>query len=307
MARESQLVGSGQDLIDVEKSGIYRITNIVNNKKYIGSAAVTIRKRLNHHIAMLDVNKHKNEYLQHSWNKYGRDNFIFEIVEVVENKDLLLEREQFYLDTEKPEYNINKSATNLLGLTEEAKARKTATFTKTVNNALSYYYKIKNNEMTLEDVPNEYLKIVESRLNFVPSNKGVTGYKNSYPKNRKPREVTKEQLEIYREKLPKVYAFKSKTILKNNKLERTMICIGEFKNVYSLEEESKLEDFKLKEFMILRNLNGRQGLEPYLCSIVNVQKSCNKRIEYKGLQFSYQPSLSVMVNENVDENGGSLQ
>ena len=33
MARESQLVGSGQDLIDIEKSGIYRITNIVNNKR----------------------------------------------------------------------------------------------------------------------------------------------------------------------------------------------------------------------------------------------------------------------------------
>lgn len=307
MAQASQLVVKGQDLIDIEKSGIYRITNIVNNKKYIGSAAVTIRKRLNHHIAMLDVNKHKNEYLQNSWNKYGRDNFIFEIVEIVEDKELLLEREQFYLDSEKPEYNINKSATNLLGLTEEAKARKTATFTKTVNNALDYYYKIKNNEITLEDVPNEYLKIVESRLNFVPSNKGVKGYKNNYPKNRKPREVTKEQLEIYRQNLPKIYVFKLTTVLKNNKLEKTVICIGEFKNVYILEEESKKEDFKLKEYMVLRNLNGRQGLSPYLCNIVNVQTSCNKGIEYKGLQFSYQPSLSVMINENVDENGGSLK
>lgn len=307
MARESQLVGSGQDLIDVEKSGIYRITNIVNNKKYIGSAAVTIRKRLNHHIAMLDVNKHKNEYLQHSWNKYGRDNFIFEIVEVVENKDLLLEREQFYLDTEKPEYNINKSATNLLGLTEEAKARKTATFTKTINEALSYYYKVKNNEIALENVPAEFLKIVESRLNFVPSNKGVTGYKNNYPKNRKPKTITEEQKEINRSTLSKIYVFKIKTFVENHKLVKKAELIAEFKNTYVLEEESKKDDFILIPYMELRNPNGRNGLPPYLCAVFNTQKSCSQKIKYKGLYFSYQPSLSVMINENVDENGGSLQ
>ena len=50
-------------------SGIYAITNQVNGKVYIGKSI------------SIGYNKHCNEYLQNAWNKYGEENFSFEIVE----------------------------------------------------------------------------------------------------------------------------------------------------------------------------------------------------------------------------------
>jgi group I intron endonuclease len=78
------------------KSGIYEIRNIVNNKVYIGSSK-NIYKRLNHHISKLNSQKHKNSFLQNSWNKYGQKNFRFLIIEECAI-EILLEREQYWMD-----------------------------------------------------------------------------------------------------------------------------------------------------------------------------------------------------------------
>jgi group I intron endonuclease len=86
------------------KSGIYKIINIVNNKFYIGSSK-ELSKRWTQHKSKLKYNKHGNIILQRSWNKYGKECFIFEIIEECDVA-FLLEREQFFLDTLKPYYNI---------------------------------------------------------------------------------------------------------------------------------------------------------------------------------------------------------
>jgi len=102
------------------KSGIYKIANKTTNKIYIGSA-VNIDKRWNIHINELDKNIHSNSYLQNAWNKYGREDFIFLVIENTDrNKKILIEREQYYLDLEKPYirnigYNIYKTANSPLG------------------------------------------------------------------------------------------------------------------------------------------------------------------------------------------------
>lgn len=72
--------------------GIYKITNIINNCIYIGSS-VNIKSRWLEHKRDLIKNKHCNNYLQKSFNKYGLINFTFEIIELVENKNKLTERE----------------------------------------------------------------------------------------------------------------------------------------------------------------------------------------------------------------------
>jgi len=56
--------------------------------------------------------------------KYGYSNFSFEILEYC-NKNEILVREQYYLDTLKPEYNILPTSGYPLGYkhTEEAKAK----------------------------------------------------------------------------------------------------------------------------------------------------------------------------------------
>ena len=84
--------------------GVYKITNLVNNKIYIGSSS-NLEQRLWCHRANLRHNKHHNPHLQNSWNKYGEDNFDYCILEVCDEK-YQYEREQYYIDTYHPEYNI---------------------------------------------------------------------------------------------------------------------------------------------------------------------------------------------------------
>lgn len=87
-------------------SGIYCIINLKNNKRYIGSSK-NIRLRLWGHRSELRHNSHDNDHLQKAWNKYKESNFDYFIIETC-TEDKLLEREQFYIDTMCPEYNMNK-------------------------------------------------------------------------------------------------------------------------------------------------------------------------------------------------------
>lgn len=79
-------------------SGIYSITNIINNKVYIGSA-IDFEKRWKRHLKDLSENKHCNIHLQRAYLKYGESNFQFNIVEKCEyQKDIILEKENYYID-----------------------------------------------------------------------------------------------------------------------------------------------------------------------------------------------------------------
>lgn len=77
-------------------TGIYKIKNIVNGKVYIGSS-VSVLSRMSTHKHLLLKNKHFNKHLQSSYNKYGINNFLFEILEKIKDNDknLIKEREEF--------------------------------------------------------------------------------------------------------------------------------------------------------------------------------------------------------------------
>lgn len=75
-------------------SGIYLITCLVNGKVYVGSAK-KLRARFNVHINDLRNNIHHGVVLQRAWNKYGVDNFSYELLEYVLDKADLVKREQF--------------------------------------------------------------------------------------------------------------------------------------------------------------------------------------------------------------------
>lgn len=105
------------------KSGIYKIINIITitNNIYIGSA-IYLKSRKSGHFYNLIKNKHHNKKLQNSFNKHGKENFIFEVLEFCE-KENLITREQHYLDTLKPKYNILKIAGSSLGRKRSLKER----------------------------------------------------------------------------------------------------------------------------------------------------------------------------------------
>lgn len=85
-------------------SGIYQIKNLVDGKIYVGSSSI-IQKRKTQHYLNLRKGTHPNQKLQNAWNKYGENNFEFSIVEKCEIHDLLY-REQFYISSLSPYYNI---------------------------------------------------------------------------------------------------------------------------------------------------------------------------------------------------------
>lgn len=96
--------------------GIYKITNLITNKVYIGQS-VDIERRWKQHIESSKNPTNSSYYnqLYTDFRHYGVNNFSFEILETIDKKDkkLLNELELKYMkkfDTLKSGYNIAASA-----------------------------------------------------------------------------------------------------------------------------------------------------------------------------------------------------
>jgi len=79
---------------------VYQIRNKINNKVYVGSSS-NVKHRWHVHLYRLKQGKHHSEHLQNAWHKYGEENFVFEILEVVENTQELITKEQKWIDNTK--------------------------------------------------------------------------------------------------------------------------------------------------------------------------------------------------------------
>ncbi len=94
------------------KSGIYRWVNKTNNKSYVGSSINLISRFYRYYnIKHLVASK---RLIDKALLKYGYSNFRLEILEYCDI-DILLVREQYYIDKLKPEYNIAPIAGSTLG------------------------------------------------------------------------------------------------------------------------------------------------------------------------------------------------
>ncbi len=78
-------------------SGIYTITHIDSGRVYVGSAT-NIYTRWNYHRSSFRTGKHCTPYLKNAWDKYGETAFRFDIIERVQDKSNLIEREQYWID-----------------------------------------------------------------------------------------------------------------------------------------------------------------------------------------------------------------
>jgi len=235
--------------------GIYEIKNKINGKKYIGSS-IDLEKRIYHHKNVLKNNKHKNSHLQYAWNKYGEENFEFNILEYCDDK--ILELEQKYIDEEDFEnlYNINLLATGGCQFSQEAIDKRKLTMKRKYDNGELDYVK-------------EILK------NKTPWNKGKKYSSTDHlkvPKEKKPDRTN--QINTQRNNNPNIQVF-----------DINMNYLGEWRSAKDIEELSLQDGFILKQYMILRNPNGRQSYSPYLLQSVNINKSSNFNKPYKGLFF----------------------
>ena len=94
-------------ILPLKNEGVYVIQNTFTQESYIGSSK-NIGARISKHMSLLKHDNHSNSIIQESYNKYGSENFTSGVLEYV-TKDLEI-REQFYIDTYKPTFNITTDA-----------------------------------------------------------------------------------------------------------------------------------------------------------------------------------------------------
>lgn len=94
------------------KIGVYRWINNLNGNTYIGSS-INLSVRFYTYYSLRSLAK-SNRPMERALLKYGFSNFSLEILEYCNSEDLL-KKEQYYLDTLKPEYNIAEIAGSTLG------------------------------------------------------------------------------------------------------------------------------------------------------------------------------------------------
>lgn len=74
---------------------IYKATNIVNNKSYIGLTTRTLQERKLEHLRHI---KTENTYFHRAINKYGKDNFLWEVIDDTSSSiKELKEKESYYI------------------------------------------------------------------------------------------------------------------------------------------------------------------------------------------------------------------
>ena len=176
---------------------IYQIKNLVNSKIYIGSTQHDFLKRKGEHTCELKGNYHFNSHLQSAWNKYGEQNFKFEIIEdfVFPNNydreyiyEYITSRELYYINFLNPSYNILREISGgKLGRvqSEEAKQHLRELFT---GRKISEETKIKIRLFRSKQIITE-----ETKRKISESCKGNT--------NKLGVKQTKEQIEVIRQRV----------------------------------------------------------------------------------------------------------
>ena len=97
-------------------SGIYKITNKINGKCYIGQS-INIGKRFAQHKSQSYRNIHVNKLLYKAIEKYGIENFSFDVIENCEI-NILDDREKYwieYFDSYNKGYNSTKGGKGVSG------------------------------------------------------------------------------------------------------------------------------------------------------------------------------------------------
>jgi group I intron endonuclease len=173
-----------------QKGGvIYKITNEIDGKFYIGSTNNLI-KRYYTHVNHIRTGKNSCVKLIRAVNKHGEKNFKFEIVCECSTEEIL-KTEQEYIDNLKPHYNVAKIAGSNLGIkrTEEVKLKKSASQkekwkdetyrTKHLNN-LSKNWKSGSNHKMAKLTEEQVIKIKKQLANGLLPKQVADSLKVSY-------------------------------------------------------------------------------------------------------------------------------
>lgn len=154
-----------ENISDLTKRGIYSITNKINNKKYIGSTAKSFKARFTQHKSKLVTGHHHCSHLQNAYNKYGGENFVFRIEEIMSDCSNIRDVEKDYIlkyssVTDGYNENPNPDCSPMLEGTQRLK----------VSESLKRWWKKQKETLT----ENEYRELcLRHRGTTAPWNKGI--------------------------------------------------------------------------------------------------------------------------------------
>lgn len=279
------------------KSGIYLITNTVNQKVYVGSTK-DFKVRWRGHRSMLNRNCHFSSHLQSAWNKYGADNFTFTIIEYMDisiySDQEILDKETYYIAQYKSAdrqfgYNSKEIADSSVGIKWSEEARKKFSeyrklhIVKEAVEALNEYSKTrigKCNEWAKEWYANiseeEKKDLVQRQVDGRKKTAEERGYWHSQEtidkilQTKKDRDLIKT-ISLYNldGTLYKVYDSYSNCLREFNDSIKNSSCLlnciknGKLYNGYivSLSTDSFIPDFEEVKIKINKNKNNRTYLK----------------------------------------------
>lgn len=166
------------------KSGIYRIINSKNDKIYIGSSK-ELRQRFYTHRSNLRRGTHINRHLQNSFNKYGSENFKFELILYCEECQLNYYEENLIdcYESYKNEigYNWTRESIRNSGKDNPMYGKNHTKESKQKMSKNQRSFKGKNNPFYGKTHDDETMKIIREKLQG--KNYGVKGKNHYYYKN----------------------------------------------------------------------------------------------------------------------------
>lgn len=104
---------------------IYKAENKANGKVYIGQTTKLLEKRINQHCSEAKYHRY-NSILHKALNKYGSENFIWEIIENCDSKEELDEMEFHYImqyNSYKRGYNLTLGGDGVVGVKRSVESK----------------------------------------------------------------------------------------------------------------------------------------------------------------------------------------
>lgn len=156
-----------------DKTGVYRWINKITNKSYVGASFNLSYRLKNYYSTKYMQNKllAGNSLIYYAFLNYEYSDFYLEILEYCDKQDIV-NKEQYYIDLFKPEYNILKYARSSLGFKHSAATKNLMRMAKLgKTNSLGYSLKIEN-KYTRDIIVYSSIKQAAKSLGYHPSTLG---------------------------------------------------------------------------------------------------------------------------------------
>lgn len=210
----------------IENGKIYKYTNLINNKVYIGQTKSSIEERDYKHSTQLN----DNTYFHKAWKKYGRENFSLELLEDNIPYNQLDNKEKYYINKYDAFYKTGKG----YNLTQGGQWS-SGTQILTISQADEIKQLILNSSMTFEEIGDKY-NVTPYCISDI--NRGRTFHENrKYPLRPAPQRsiLNEEKINIILDMLSNTTASHKEIALTVNVNEYTVGEINRGKNSWCPE------------------------------------------------------------------------